>query len=94
MTFIKVVRVMERWTDGDKKHYLHEISLNTNHITFLTENHEMKTMLKEGKIDFNLHPQADFTDIKLTSGKKITVIGNSSIIESKIMKTNKKLLRD
>jgi hypothetical protein len=92
--FIKVVRLVERWSNGEKNYYLHEISLNTSHIAFLTENHQMKSLLKEGAINFNLHPQADFTDIKLSSGKEITVIGNTNVIESKILNSNKKLLRD
>ena len=92
--FIKVVRLIERWTNTEKRFYLHEISLNTSHIAFLTENLEMKSLLKEGAINFDLHPQADFTDIKLTTGKEITVVGSTSMIESKITSSTKKLLRD
>ena len=92
--FIKVIRLVERWTNNEKRYYLHEISLNTSHIAFLTENTQMKTLLNEGAINFNLHPQADFTDIKLSTGKEITVIGSTSMIESKIASTTKKLLRD
>jgi len=92
--FIKVIRLIERWNNGDKNYYLNEISLNTDHIAFLTENYEMKSLLREGKFNLNLHPQADFTDIKLSSGKEITVVGNTSTIETKISKSSKKLLRD
>jgi hypothetical protein len=92
--FIKVVRLMERWHNGEKNYYPVEISLNTNHIAFLTENLQMKSLLKEGTINLSLHPQADFTDIKLSTGKQITVVGSTSMIESKIAKTSKKLLRD
>ena len=92
--FIKVIRLIERLNNGDKNYYLHEISLNTNHIAFLTENYEMKSLLSEGNININLHPQADFTDIKLSSGKKITVVGSASMIEAKIFNSGKKLLRD
>jgi len=92
--FIKVVKVIERWISGEKGFYLAEISLNPNHITFLTENQHIKQSLKESKIGLSLHPDAEFTDIKLSSGKKITVIGNTSLIESKILKSNRKLLRD
>ena len=92
--FIKVVRLIERWSGGEKNYYPIEISLNTSHITFLTENLQMKSILSEGDIDFNLHPQTTFTDIKLSTGKQITVIGSTSMIESKIANSTKKLLRD
>tara|TARA_E500000318_G_C3463813_1_gene173742 strand:- start:284 stop:565 length:282 start_codon:yes stop_codon:yes gene_type:complete len=92
--FIKVIRLIERWNNGDKNYYLNEITLNADHIAFLTENYEMKSLLREGKFNLNIHPQADFTDIKLSSGKEITVVGNTSTIETKISKSSKKLLRD
>ena len=92
--FIKVIKVIERWISGEKGFYLTEISLNSNHITFLTENQQIKQSLKESKMGLSLHPDAEFTDIKLSSGKKITVVGTTSLIESKILKSNKKLLRD
>ena len=94
MRFIKVIRLVERWTNEERHYFLHEISLNTGHIAFLTENLQMKSLLREGAINFDLHPQADFTDIKLSTGKQITVVGSTSMIESKILKSNKQLLRD
>ena len=92
--FIKVVKVFERWTNGERGFYLTEISLNSDHIAFLIENEQIKQSLKESKLGPSLHPSADFTDIKLSSGKKITVVGSRSLIESKILKSNRKILRD
>lgn len=91
--FIKVIRLVTRQYNNEKHYYLNEISLNTNHIAFITENSEMKSMLNEGKINLNLNNQAHFTDIKLSSGSVITVIGSASIIETKIAKSSKKILR-
>lgn len=91
--FVKVVKIQERLVGNEKFHYLVEITLNTNHITFLSENYEMKQMLSEGKIDLDLHNATSFTDIKLSTGKNITVVGNTRTIETKISKTTKKILR-
>jgi len=91
--FIKVIRLIERWSNGEKNYYLHEVSLNTNHIAFLSENVEIKSILMEGKLNIDLNKKADFTDIKLSSGKEIIVVGSASVIESKIINSGKKILR-
>jgi len=91
--FIKVVKIQERWLGDEKYHYLIEITLNTNHITFLSENHEMKNKLNEGKINLDLHSATGFTDIKLSNGKSITVVGDTSVVESKISRSTKTILR-
>ena len=91
--FVKLYKVIERWSGTEKNYYLSEISLNTAHISYMTENVELTEILREGKMNLGLNENASFTKIKLTSSKEITVIGTPSLIESKIAKTSKKILR-
>ena len=70
--FIKVVKIQERRINDEKFHYLVEITLNTNHITFLSENYEMKKRLSEGKINLGLRNDTGFTTIKLSTASRNT----------------------
>jgi hypothetical protein len=57
----------------------------------------LKTALLEGKLSIGLDKAAEFTDIVVNQNgvrETITVIGDVGLIESKMQKTTKKLLRD
>jgi len=57
----------------------------------------MGILLREGKIDIGLNPSIKFSNILISSRTRtnelVTVVGCPEIIESKINKSNKKLLR-
>jgi hypothetical protein len=91
--FIKLHRI----NTHKNEHYLSEIVLNVSHVAYLTENRSLKTALLEGKLSIGLDKAAEFTDIVVNQNgvrETITVIGDVGLIESKMQKTTKKLLRD
>ena len=92
--FIRLIKLNERYNNGQVSHYLTEVSVNAQQILFITENYEYKKMLTEGKLNLDLNANADFTDIRLSKNQTITVVGTPSMIETKILSnTNKQLLR-
>ena len=91
--FIKLYKVMNRTSPSGEEYYLSEITVNANQISYMAENTELNSLLKEGKINLDLKEGIGFTSIRLTSGNKINVVGNPTFIESKIFTSNKKLLR-
>ena len=91
--FIKLNRINKT---SDNSYYLSEVRVNVSHILFISENDIMKTALREGNIQIDLHAMARFTDISLTGPmgqQTITVIGEPQIIENKILSSSKQLLR-
>lgn len=92
--FIKLYKVNTRQTPNGEQYYLTEVTINVNKITFMSENFKMKSNLNEGKMNLDLNSDVDFTDLRLSGKEEITVIGNPSLIESKIQQSsNKTLLR-
>ena len=91
--FVKLHRINQH----NGKYYLSEILVNISHVSYLTENRRYRTALIEGQIDIGLDRTAQFTDITINKngiGETITVIGDVSVVESKISKSTRKLLRD
>lgn len=91
--FIKLNRINKSL---DNTYYLSEVRVNVSHILFLSENREMRVSLLEGDIKMGLNKLARFTDISLNGpgGRHtITVIGEPEVIESRILSSNKQLLR-
>ena len=91
--FVKLYKVIERWTSGEKNYYLSEITVNTSQISYMSENTELTSLLREGKMNLDLKNGVGFTDIRLSGGKQIIVVGDPAFVESKIMSSNKKILR-
>ena len=91
--FVKLHRIR----NNNDSYYLTEVVVNVSHVSFMSENREYKMALMEGKMDIKLNTNAEFTDIYINrtgQSEKFTVIGSVELIESKINKTTKKLLRD
>ena len=79
------------------KYYLSEIVVNVSHVSYLTENRIYRTALLEGHMDIGLDTGATFTDVIINKNgisDTITVVGDIGLIESKISKSTKTLLRD
>lgn len=91
--FIKLFKINRRQTLEGEQFYLSEISVNASQISFMSENHDLKQMLNEGKLNLNINKNANFTDLRLNNSNEITVIGSPSIIESKILTSSKTLLK-
>ena len=92
--FVRLVKLNERQSNGELTHYLSEVSINVMQITYISENHQYKRMLSEGKLNLDLNMGAHFTDLKLSANQVVTVIGTPSMIEAKILSTtNKQLLK-
>ena len=92
--FVKLVKLNERQSNGELTHYLSEVAINVMQITYISENHQYKRMLSEGKLNLDLNMGAHFTDLKLSANQVVTVIGTPSMIEAKILSTtNKQLLK-
>ena len=89
MKFVRLYRIIKSETN----YYLKEVSLNVGNISYMSENTEMRSMLREGKIDLELNKNVIFTNIHLNDLREITVIGSPVEIEGKILKTTKTLLR-
>ncbi len=92
MMFIKLYKINRRLNGQENEFYLSEVSVNISHITYLAENSDYKKMLSEGKMNLNLHQNAQFTDITLLDKQSITVVGNPTMIESKIVQNSSKTL--
>ena len=76
--------------------YLSEMHLNADKVVYMAENNEMKTLLEEGKLNLGLLSNHSFTTIRINSSsgiEEIVVVGNPTTIESKMLKSNKHLLR-
>jgi hypothetical protein len=92
--FVRLVKLNERQINGEISYYLSEVSINVMQITYISENHQYKRMLSEGKLNIDLNIGAHFTDLKLNANQVVTVIGTPSMIETKILSnTNKQLLK-
>ena len=92
--FIKLQKIVKNQR-GEA--YLAEVMVNVRHISFISENRQMRSDLVEGKILNGLSNMARFSDVSLLSpsGQQIiTVIGAPDVIESKISVSTKQLLRD
>jgi hypothetical protein len=94
MNFVKLHEIKK---NNDGKYYLVEVHVNVSHIVFISENADMSRDLREGKLNIGLNTSAKFSNLSLYSNnnntRKIVVVGSPDVIESKINKTNKTLLR-
>ena len=93
--FVKLFKLNQR---KGNDYYLSEILVNTSQIVYMSEDHTAVSLMREGKINLELHDAATFTKLRVkvsNSIEEITVVGAPSIIEHKIFnKSKKQLLRD
>ena len=93
--FVKLFKVNKR---HGTEYYLSEILVNAAQIVYMSEDHTMTSLMREGKVNLELHDATSFTKLRMKGssfGEEITVIGDPVLIEHKIFKkTEKQLLRD
>ena len=90
--FIKVQKVSK---DNNGEMILTEVRINSQHISFISENKQMNYDLIEGKIFDGMNPMVRFSDIRVMTARgydTITVVGEPDIIERRIS-SSKQLLR-
>tara|TARA_R110002074_G_scaffold262068_1_gene434329 strand:+ start:550 stop:831 length:282 start_codon:yes stop_codon:yes gene_type:complete len=91
--FVKFHRIN---THANGSYYLTEVRLNISHISYISENLDMRGKLKEGKLNLDLHPATLFTNITVSFARdtqNIIVVGDPDLIESKMNKPYRQLLR-
>ena len=92
--FIKLFSIKK---SSDGSYYLSEVRVNVSHISFITENQEYSKLLREGKMGLDLSPMVKFSNLSLNSSgsglREMVVVGEPEIIESKMLKSRKQLLR-
>ena len=92
--FIKLQKIVEN-LKGET--YLTEVMVNIKHISFISENRELRSDLLEGRVLKGLSNMARFSDVSLLSPngqQTITVVGAPEVIESKISTSTRQLLGD
>lgn len=92
-----LVELVEVKKKSDAHYALQKIYLNPKHIVYITEDSNMRTMIKENKINLGLVDGATFSKIKINHDQgtnNIIVVGSPEVIESKIFNNSKrKVLR-
>jgi len=82
---VKLIEVVKHL--GDYK--LREVFVNPKHVISLREDASMLSRLNEGRLPEGLDKRQAFTKLTLdrgTVGLELTIVGNPSIIESKLNK--------
>ena len=91
---IKLVQIKK---NSYGQYNLTQVYVNPSHIIFMTENSELKSLLKEGKIDLKLEKSLSFTKIKINENNstiEINVVGTPESIEDKMFnKSARRILR-
>ena len=78
-----------------KDYVLKEIYINPKHIVMMRENRGMKSKISKYGISKDLHPEQEFTTLRINSGHSgvdVTVIGSLSSLQEKL-NLNKQLLK-
>jgi hypothetical protein len=91
---IKLVQIKK---NSYGQYNLTQVYVNPSHIIFMTENSELRSLLKEGKIDLKLEKSLSFTKIKINENNstiEINVVGTPESIEDKMFNNStKRILR-
>jgi len=87
---IKLVQIKK---NSYGQYSLAQVYVNPSHIIFMTENSDLKGLLKEGKINLKLEKSLTFTKIKINENDhtvEINVVGSPENIESKMFNNSKR----
>jgi len=91
---IKLVQIKK---NSYGQYNLTQVYVNPSHIIFMKENSELRSLLKEGKIDLKLEKSLSFTKIKINENNstiEINVVGTPESIEDKMFNNStKRILR-
>jgi len=93
---IKLVEIYEEQNFSKKKYKLREVFINPEHIVCLRDEPRFKILLKEGTLPEGMDERQEFTRVCMNRGQlglDVIVVGAPQVIEDKISKTNKKILK-
>lgn len=82
-------------TKSGRDYFLEKIFINPKQIIYVWEDNEFKQKLKEGAMSIDLHQSTGFSKIKINLNNQteiITVVGDPSMIETKISSKQTKTL--
>lgn len=90
LELVSISRAGEQW-------YLNKVIVNPNHISSISEDRNMNSLLKEGKIELGFNSAVSFSKVEMDKGSgfsEFVVIGSPTEILEKINKNkNKQLLK-
>jgi len=94
---IKLVEVCELLSASKKQAYtLREVFVNPEHVVSLREESTIRHKLLEGSLPEGLDERQQFTKVILNRGQlglDIIVVGSPQVIESKLQRQTKELLK-
>jgi hypothetical protein len=79
-----------------KEYALKEIYVNPEHVVMMRDNKEMVKKISKHKLSEDLHPQQEFTTLRINSGHSgmdVTIVGSLSAIQEKLNLNKKQLLK-
>ena len=95
-----LVRLTEIFSNGavttPNTYTLREVFVNPEHVVMIREEHRLRELNQKGVINENLNNSHRFSKITINrgqSGTDIVVIGSPDLVETKLQKTAKQLLR-
>ena len=94
---VKLMEVYEENAFGRKAYKLREVFINPDYVVCLRDEPYFQGLLREGRLPEGLDSRQEFTRVQLNrggqSGLDIVVVGNPQLVEDKIGKTKKKILK-
>tara|TARA_R110002020_G_scaffold44324_1_gene127951 strand:- start:239 stop:535 length:297 start_codon:yes stop_codon:yes gene_type:complete len=95
---VKLVEVFEnkKFTQEAKKYAMREVFVNPDHVVCLRSEPNYGKLLQEGILPEGLDNRQEFTRVHMSRGQlglDIIVIGAPSVIEDKLGRSEKQLLR-
>ena len=94
---VKLTEVFQVVNDARNSSYsLREIYINPEHVVALRSAADFEQKLNEGQLPSDLDNRQSFTRIYMNrghAGLDVVVVGNPSVVEEKIIKNTKQLLK-
>tara|TARA_R100000008_G_C3553607_1_gene151893 strand:- start:221 stop:517 length:297 start_codon:yes stop_codon:yes gene_type:complete len=97
MMVVKLVEIYEQHAFGRNSYKLREVFINPDYVVCLRDEPRFQALLEEGRLPEGIDGRQEFTRVQLNrggqSGLDIVVVGNPQLIENKIGRTKKKILK-
>ena len=93
---VKLVEIYQDRNFTERQYKLREVFINPEHVVCLREEPRFKTLLQEGLLPEGIDARQDFTRVYMNRGQAgldIVVVGKPHLIEDKIDKTKKQILK-
>lgn len=93
---VPFVEIVEKSSLGEAKYQIREVFINPDNIVSVKKDDKAETMLREGKLPWDLHEGQSFSRIVLSSAagaEFITVVGEPEHVVEKCLSTKSRLLK-